>query len=351
MLLDLSRQARGYGLAFFAMSVLIVGALEADRGGRTLAIAAACVGGVLGSLTLPNFEVAFITVGLVLAADRTLRKRALIALGVSVLVIAVWYAPHVGQIHSTSKVESGFEIRTAWLLTAPIDQVLLPGLLWIEGVALIAGPLWLPLVLLALVVMGSSPLVRARQPALILTSGIVTTIVVLWLAQVSVFARFVSYLLVPSFILLASGASAILSRITSRQAFLRTVVCLVLMVVLTVRFASFAPDLIRLPREANRDAADLIQRASPADTQVLAYVLLPEGLAFYLTRPVAVLRTSTVGRRVCTARRPVVYVMQPMAIELVDVPCLDRSGTRHHRLEQYARGGRIDVWFVPPAGS
>jgi hypothetical protein len=42
LLLDLSRQARGYGLAFFAMSVLIVGALEADRDGRTLAIAAAC---------------------------------------------------------------------------------------------------------------------------------------------------------------------------------------------------------------------------------------------------------------------------------------------------------------------
>jgi hypothetical protein len=40
--------------------------------------------------------------------------------------------------------------------------------------------------------------------------------------------------------------------------------------------------------------------------------------------------------------------MQPMSIKLVHVPCLDRPGTRHYGLEQYARGGRIDVWFVPP---
>jgi len=35
LLLDLSRQARGYGPAFLAMSVLIVAALEADSSGRT----------------------------------------------------------------------------------------------------------------------------------------------------------------------------------------------------------------------------------------------------------------------------------------------------------------------------
>ena len=173
--------------------------------GRTLAIAAVCFGGVVGSWTLPNFAIAFVAVGVVLAADRTLRKRTLIGLGASVLAIAVWYAPHFGQIRSASNAD-GFHISTAWLITAPIDQVLLPGLLWIEGVVLIAGPLWLPLVLLAVLVMASSPLAHERQPALILCSGIVATIVVLWLAQVYVFTRFFSYLLVPSFILLASGA-------------------------------------------------------------------------------------------------------------------------------------------------
>ena len=348
MLLDLSRQARGYGLAFFAMSVLIVGALEADRRGRTFAIAAACFGGVVGTWTLPSFGIGFVAVGVVLAADRTLRRRTLIGLAVSVLAIAVWYAPHFGQIHSASTVEPGFHISTVWLITAPIDQVVLPGLLWIEGVALLAGPIWLPLVLLAVLVMASSPLAHVRQPALILCSGIVATIVVFWLARVYVSARFFSYLLVPSFILLASGASAILSRVTSRPALLRSVVCLVGIVLLTINFVSLAPDLVRLPREANRDAAEVIHTNTARDTPVFAYVLLPEGLDFYLARPVSALRISTVVQRVCGAGRRVVYVMQPMSIKLVDVPCLNRPGTHHYRFEQYARGGEIDVWFVPP---
>ena len=348
LLLDLSRQARGYGLAFLAMSVLIVGALEADRGGRTLAIAAACFGGVMGSWTLPNFGIAFAAVGGVVALDPRLRKRMLIGLGASTIAIAAWYAPHVGDIHSAAQVESGFHISTAWLITAPIDQVLIPALIWIEGVGLIAGPLWLPLVLLAVLVMASSPLARERQSALILCSGVVATIVVFWLAHVYVFARFFSYLLVPSFVLLASGASSILSRVTSRPPLLRAVACLVGIALLAVRFASLAPDVVRLPREANRDAAEVIDANTTPDTPVLAYVLLPAGLSFYLPRPVSLLRTSTVARRVCGARRRIVYVMQPMSIKLVNVPCLDRPGTVHYQLEQYARGGRIDVWFVPP---
>jgi hypothetical protein len=348
MLLDVSRQARGYGLAFCAMSVLMVAALEADRNGRTLAIAATCFGGVVGTLTLPHFGIAFAATAAVLSADPGLRKRTLIGLGVSILAIAAWYSPHIGQIHTAATVERGFHISTAWLITAPIDQVVLPGLLWIEGVGLIAGPLWLPLVLLAVLVMASSPLARQRQPALILCAGIVATIVVFWFARIYLFPRFFSYLLVPSFILLATGASAILSRAARRRAPLRTVVVLVVMVLLAVNFASLAPDIVRLPREANRDAAEVIETTSSPDTPVLAYVLLPEGLAFYLTRPVSVLHASTVVRRVCGARRRVVYVMQPMAIKLVDVPCLDRPGTRHYQLEQYARGERIDVWLVPP---
>jgi hypothetical protein len=31
----------------------------------------------------------------------------------------------------------------------------------------------------------------------------------------------------------------------------------------------------------------------------------------------------------------------------VKVPCLSRPGVRHDVFRQYARGGRMDVWFVP----
>ena len=66
LLLDITRQARGYGLAFLAMSVLVVCALELrDREDTRLVDRALC-GGVVGTCTLPHFGVAFLAIGAVL---------------------------------------------------------------------------------------------------------------------------------------------------------------------------------------------------------------------------------------------------------------------------------------------
>jgi hypothetical protein len=350
LLFDVSRQARGYGLAYLAMSVLMVAALEANRTSSGKAVATACAAGVIGTWTLPHFGIAFAATALVLLADRRLRRPALIGLLVSGVAIAAWYGPHLAQIHASSQHEDGFRMSTEWLVTAPIDQILLPGLIWIDGVVLLPGAIWLPLVLLALLVMGSSPLLHERRPALILCSGVVATILVFWATQTYVFTRFLSYLLVPSLMLAATGASFILVRPPGRRpAILRSLVCVVAIALLAARFVTIAPDDVRLPREANRDAAEFIDQQSSRKSLVLVYTLLPEGLAFYLDRPIQPLTESTVARRVCSAAQPIVYVMQPMTIKLVDVPCLDRAGVRRGRFRQYARGGEIDVWFVPPA--
>ena len=59
LLLDITRQARGYGLAFLAMGVLVVAALEAVRSRRAWTIVAFCAAGVAGTWTLPHFGIAF----------------------------------------------------------------------------------------------------------------------------------------------------------------------------------------------------------------------------------------------------------------------------------------------------
>jgi hypothetical protein len=41
--------------------------------------------------------------------------------------------------------------------------------------------------------------------------------------------------------------------------------------------------------------------------------------------------------------------MQPFALQPVAVPCLTRTGVRHYRFEQYARGDEMNVWFIPQA--
>lgn len=351
LLLDITRQARGYGLAYFAMSVVIVAALEARRTGRAHWLVAMYAAGVVGTWTLPQFGIAFLAVSLVLLIERDLRRPAVVGFVASVVAVFAWYAPHLRQVQESSQIESGFRIDTTWLLTAPFDHILTPALLWIEGTYVISGVIWLPLVLLVAVVIASSPFLRERGPGLILCTGPVATIVVLWITQAYIVPRYLSYLLVPIFTLMASGAASILGRISTRPAPVRTVVCLVGIVALAAHFAVAAPDVVRLPREANRDAAEVIEGLSPSTTPVLAYLHWPADLEFYLDRPVRALDRSDVVARVCSQRTPVVYVHQPFALREIEVPCLTRPGTEHHRLRQYTRGNEIDVWFIPPAAA
>ena len=345
LLLDIGRQARGYGLAFFAMSVLVVAALEADRTKRRDAAAVACAAGVVGTWTLPQFGIAFVATASVLLMDRELRRSTAVAFAASLVAIVAWYAPHLQQIHAASETPDGLRISTAWLVTAPIDQILLPALIWIDGVVAVPGVVWIPLVLAALAVMASSPLARERGSVLILSSGVAATTVVLWLGRAYVIPRYVSFLVVPIFVLLASGGASVLGRVTSRPAILRTIVCALAIGILAVRFVTIAPDVVRLPREAGRDAADFIDAEAPATTPVFAYMHLPESLSFYLDRPLHAVRAST-AYRVCE-HGPVVYVVEPFTFEAPDLPCLKRRGARLQRFRQYARGGEIDVWLLP----
>ena len=348
MLLDISRQARGYGLAFLAMGVLLVAALEANRTARGWLIVAFCVAGIVGTWTLPQFGVALVATGAVLITDPRLRLRAALGVGVSLLAIAAWYAPHIGEVRGASRIEDGVQIGTLELLVAPFHHVLIPALLWIDGTVVVASIVWLPLVLLAAVVIASSPLLRDRWPAAILCSGVVVTLTVLWLAQAYVIPRYVSFLLVPMFMLLASGMAAILGRLGTRPQIGRTLACATLLGLVAFTFLSVVPELLRYPREAPRDTARFIEGETPTTTPVLVYVRNPEGLDYYLDRPFRQLDSTTVDVRVCESDEPVAFVMQPFGIPDVAISCLDRAGTRHYRARQYARGEEMNVWLVQP---
>jgi hypothetical protein len=348
LLLDITRQARGYGIAFLAMSVLVVAGLEARRTGRAWLVVVACLAGVAGAWTLPQFAIAYIPMCLVLVADRRLRWTAVVGLLVSIASIYVWYAPHTGQVRASSEIPDGLRIGTQWLVTAPLDFTVFPALTWIDGTAAKPGLFWLPLALLVVVVMGSSPLARERLPALFLCAGVVTSIVVLWIGQAYVIPRYLSFLLVPLFLLLSTGASSILARRTTRPPILRSVACLVVIAALAFRFVSIAPDVVGLPREANRDVAEIIEARAASGTPVLTRVRRVRGLVFYLERPVHALGESDAAARVCGRRTTVAYVMQPFLLKPVAIPCLSRPGVRHYRFPQYARGEEMDVWLVPP---
>jgi hypothetical protein len=351
LLLDITRSARGYGLAFCAMSFLVVAALEADRTGRQGYIAVACTAGVIGTWTLPQFGFAFAGVGAALLADPRLRRSAFAGLVVSFAAILVWYAPHLSQVQESSQVPQGTQISPEWLLTAPFDQVLLPALIWIDGVVVVSGVIWLPLIGALAIILGSSPLLRQRGPALVLCAPVLATVGVLFLARAYVLPRYVSFLLVPMFILLSSGASSLLPPRTGRPAIIRGVACLAVFTVLLGGFAATAPAVIEVPREANRDVAALVESRTPVATPIYASIRDPFRLDFYLDRPFQVLRASEVADRVCRSDSPVVYVAEPWAMPRIAPPCLARNDAAHYRFKQYTRGGEMNVWFIPPRRS
>jgi hypothetical protein len=347
LLLDITRQARGYGLAFLAMSVVVVGALDARGTGRTGALIAMCIGGVVGASTLPQFAIAFLTTGAVLLLDRQTRRQAAVGLIASLVAIGVVYAPHSGAVQTAAQIPDGVRIGFPWVLTAPVDQVVLPALIWIDGTALVAGALWLPLIVIVVLIAAASPLLRDWRSALILCAGAFVTCAALWIEQAYVIPRYLSFLLVPLFIVLATGAANLLGRFERRPALVRTVTCVVIVGVLAVRFVIVAPDVVALPREAHRDVADVIRRGPPG-TPVLAYMRNPSNLEYYLGRPVEALAAPTVASRVCGEPRAVYYVRHPFGNSDLPIPCLTRRGVQRHTFLQYARGGEMDVWFVPP---
>jgi hypothetical protein len=350
LLLDISRQARGYGLAFFAMSVVVVAALEALRTGRMWAVGAMWVAGLIGALTLPQVGIALVATATVLLSDRRTRLAAAVGLGVVATAAIAWYVPHSGGVHAIAQFPDGVQIGFPWVVTAPVDQIVLPGLFWIDGTALIAGLIWLPLVLLVALVCAYSPFLRTWREGAVLLAGPFATVIVLWIGDAYVIPRYVSYLLAPLFLLIATGAAAILRGIGRRRDVVMPVVCLVAIGALAVRFATLAPDVVGLPREALRDTAQVIQRGPPG-TPVLAYMRHAQhNLGFYLDGPVQQLDAQDVASRVCRQRRPVFYVQQLNVLKPVEVPCLTRSGTELTVLHQYARGGKISVWLVPPQG-
>ena len=348
LLLDLSRQARGYGLAFLAMSVLIVAALEAERTGSTSAVGIFFAAGLVGTWTLPNFGLAFIATALVLLTASSIPRR--IALGIvgSTLVIAVWYAPHIHELLENSQQENGTPIAWLGLLTSPVDRVLVPGQLWYGDTFLETTTVRVVVVVFAAVLLLSSPLLRARNTALILWSGTAATLFFIWLTRLYLAPRFVSFLLVPLLILLATGAAEVLSNARLRPG-PRALAAMLAIALTAAAFVGAAAQLLRYPAEAWKEVAAAIETPELSGHPVFAYASRPHGLRYYLSAPVIRLDPSQVVSSVCRADRAVVYVENSFENEPVEVPCLQRDGVRHIRLRQHSYGGEVNVWLVPAA--
>jgi hypothetical protein len=351
LLLDVTRMARGYGLAFLAMSVLVVAALEAISTGRGWAVAAVAAGGLVGSLTLPHFAIAYVTTGGVLLAKKDLRVRVAVGLAITLVLVTAWYSPHVDDIAASTLGEYGLQIDTAWLVSSPIDQTVVPALTLLDDAFVRPTLQSLLLALVLVTLLGSSPLLREKWRALVLCAPVVSIVLAFWFTGTYVVPRFLSFLLVPLFMLLATGSATVLARLAARPAPARTAAVVAMLVVLTAQFLPLLVDVSRFPRDSTEEAALTIRKLVPPSSPVVAHVPYPRDLAHFLGQSVEPAWTGAEARAVCELRGPAVYVDQPYLVPTAEVPCLRRTGTRHVAFRQYTRGHRIDVWVIPRARS
>jgi hypothetical protein len=348
LLLDWSRQARGYGLAFFAMSLLTVAACQALETGARAQLLLVCAAGVIGTWDLPVFGLAFASVSLVLLSQKPLRTHLLPWLSVSVVAVGLWYAPVAGQIASSSHQEYGYRLPWHGLFTNPFAELLAPSLIPNGSIGhrgLVAAIVFGPLLVIGL----RSFLRASRTMVAALVSGVLGTYVVLWLARLYVETRFLSYLLVPILVLIAVGASRLVRALPASRPLVRLAGTALIaggVVWLGAVFVTSGLLATRYPFEAYKGAAAAVEKLPP-NAVVVANLPHPDDLRYYLDRPIVTLPAGRLEHAVCRPTRTgLIYVEQPFRTPHIDLSCLRRVGATRERLVQYTRGDRIDVWFV-----
>jgi len=284
----------------------------------------------------------------VLLSVQALLWRTTLGIAATLGVCVLWYAPHRHQLREVSHTPYGNQISPVEAITAPFDQILLPGLMRFDGDTPVQSVAWVPLVVAIAIPVAMSPFLRNVRTACVLCASIVASILALTLSEAFVVPRYASFLLVPAFVLLATGSAEILGGLPRRISGVRTAISIAVIALLLVAFPANARNVTHLPREAHRDAALFIRAETEQSSLIYALMPEPQDVRFYLNRVVTSI-ALTGARSVCNRTVVVVYVEQRWRVPSLELPCLTRAGVRHETFEQYARGGRIDVWLIPPA--
>lgn len=358
LLLEVSREARGYGLAMLSMAGLIVQGDSLSKNPSWRRCWQYAAFGLLGMLTLPVFVVPFALSAAPLLLVSSQRRRLVFAAGVAGLVALWWYRPMVGDIIAHSSQQFGEPTYWHSVVTLSVRQLLFPSYnLVLPGMGDVAvgpvevaadlAPLWHALTW-SLVIWGGAWLWRKGHTILLgcLCLPLFGTYLVASAFRFWVADRFVSYLCLPLFLLIAAGVKGMLDSVAGgRKAVLAFVVGIAAGWVLT-SFLFLMVYVTNTPHEAFKEVAALAN-ASEAST-VLTNSVRPVGLDYYLDPPLERWQAKDLERLFCSdADQPYIFIDHRfLSGERLDTSCLANKGAERRSFRQRGRGSYIDIWFV-----
>jgi hypothetical protein len=356
--LELARQARGYGLTFLAMALMLIAADRSIlKGGRWNWAALAAVG-VAGTYTLPVFVLPFLGVALAIVAVRpALWRQCAVAVGGAAAVLLVLYAPLLADVVSASDQQTGSQLPWHGMLSGPVVDFLGPH----AEVLLRDVPLyWAQLLLAALAIAGALRLTLMGRLYLgaLLAVPVLFTYLVLTIGRLYYVPRFTSYLLLPLLALIATALATPFERLGERSgvrpvAGLAALAIAVVAVLGSVRIVQIADYGAELPIENFEQVADVVNGAEM--TRVVTNSIRPEGLRYYVGADRVEVLEGTALRKLCREAGPFAFIDHPLGPELgKDAPstsgtgCLEKQGATLIEVpQQDERGDTVNVWLVP----
>ena len=356
VLLQVSREARGYGLVLLAMVGVINQAHSAIENPRGTAIWRFVAFGVLGVLTLPVFVLPFAFCALPLLSEPRLRRRLLVGLSLSAVIALVWYTPMLADIVEHSGQRFGRPVTWHAAVTLSMGQLVFPlARLLMPGTPdiLLTNPpdpvgalfVWHAVAWSAIGV-GGRDLWRSKEKTFlfVLVAPVVGTFASLALIGAWAADRHISYLSVPLFVLMALGAGGLVRMTQGKVKSVLLVSIAGVAIWSVVSFYPVADNLIRVPHEAFQDVAKAVNERAPQ--AVVSNSVRPEGLRYYLAVPLETMSADSLEELFCGPTTGYVFIDHPFKAPVVDTQCLEGKGAERARFEQRGRGERIDAWFV-----
>lgn len=345
---DLSRQARGYGLAFAAMALLLAASYDllrnaSDSRARYLVFTAV----VTGTLTLPTFVLPAAAVLIVLLISTSTRRATIRLIPLIAIPCAAWYLPVLDDLLTSTSQQFGQPLTWTDALLQPVRILTFPGHgpvalgNFSDAWALLMGTL----LLLGTYTLARQQIVRAAAwvgPPMFMT-------VVLTALQFYVEDRFISYLFVPSGMLVAVGLQFVFeaARRTATAQDLRLIAAVLAVAGLFLLTSSLASlnRQVEQPKEANKEIGQLVNSYRlPVATNAKD----PRALRYYVPN-VEAPPQSALERRTCQEQEGLIVIDRPWQNEPLDTSCLESRDAERVRFNQAWTSGYMDVWILRPS--